>query len=166
MINQKGNINADKETFETNTVEETVNPEPAQDSFEPVNTINEIQNPTQPDFDKILENRIDNSTYEPEFRTDERFSEMVRAKNISERIDYFIATAYYLSNVENLDRFNLKQINAKLMQNFSMVIDHGILQQAMDIGFVEIVPDYTGFAQVVEYRLTESGEGAFLNGRY
>lgn len=116
-------------------------------------------------FDKILEDSMTKLEYIPEVKKDEKYLKVLRVKNVSEKLDYLIVTAYYLSEFENLSGFTLKQINAKLMENINEVIDHGILQDAKDIGYIELIPNSTNVTSGAEYRLTEAGEEAFLNGR-
>lgn len=134
-------------------------------------TINSIQNPEpevveEPeviDFSKILEERIENPTFEPNRAKDERFLKIITGKNTQNKLHHFIITAYYLLEFEKMDRFSLKQINAKLMQNLSQIIDHTVLQEALDNELVEVVPDLTGISEVAEYKLTEKGEDFFVN---
>lgn len=135
-------------------------------------TINSIQNPEpetvkEPEtvnFEKVLEKSIENPTFEPNKRTDEKFLELVNSKNPQSKFQRFIIAAYYLLEYEKMERFSLKQINAKLMQNLSEIIDHTVLQEAFNRGFVEFVPDLTGLAEIAEYRLTDAGEEYFVNG--
>ena len=135
-------------------------------------TINTIQNPVeeQPaeevtvDFEKVLESSIENPTFEPNQTKDDRFLSVVASKNTSDRFHYLIITAYYLLEYEKMERFSLKQINAKLMNNLSRVVDHTILREAINQDFIEVVPDLTGASEAAEYRLTGKGEDFFFNG--
>lgn len=135
-------------------------------------SINNIQNPEpeivpEPEvveFEKVLEKSIENPTFEPNKTTDERFLEIISSKNPQNKFEKFMITAYYLSEFEKEERFSLKQINAKMMQNLSELIDHTVLQEAFDKGLVEIVPDLTGSAEVCEYKLTGAGEEYFISG--
>jgi hypothetical protein len=135
-------------------------------------TINTIQNPVeeQPveevtvDFEKVLESSIENPTFEPNQTKDDRFLSVVASKNTSDRFHYLIITAYYLLEYEKMERFSLKQINAKLMNNLSRVVDHTILREAINQDFIEVVPDLTGASEAAEYRLTGNGEDFFFNG--
>lgn len=134
-------------------------------------TINSIQEPEnlnteenlQPsvDFEQVLEENIENPTFEPNRPRDQVFLNLVMSKKTTDKFNYLMITAYYLSEFEKLERFSLKQINSKLMQNLSEVIDHALLQSAIDQDFVELVPDLTGISEVAEYRLTRIGEEFF-----
>lgn len=137
-------------------------------------TINDIQL-TQPeegeqnlgeknDFDAFLQKSMANPTTNVKEKQDDRFLKVIKVKNITEKLDYLIVTAYYLSEFERLDRFTLRLVNAKLMENMHEVIDNSVLQEAIDKGLVECLPNYTNIPSAMEYRLTEAGEEAFLNG--
>ncbi len=136
-------------------------------------TINEIQE-TQPeetnksiaqDFDAFLQKSMSKTVNDVKEKRDERFLKVIKVKNVTEKIDFLIVTAYYLSEFERLDRFTLKLVNAKLMENMHEVVDNSILQEAINQGLVECLPNYTNIPSAMEYRLTEAGEEAFLNGR-
>ena len=168
-----------KENVENKTLEKP-NPAPQPDRVEESNfeqkekpsaqyqeaqTINSLQNIDKPvEFENILENSIDNPTFQPNSKKDERFIKLLNTKNAKTLLEKFITCAYYLCEYEQHERFSLKMINTKLMQNISQVIDHSILQEAIEKGYVEPFPDLTGVAGITEYRLSESGEGLFLNG--
>jgi len=116
------------------------------------------------DFDKILEMSMNTAPTETEVKKDDRFLKILNVKNVSSKLEYLIVTAYYLSEFEKLDKFTLKLINAKLMQNVKEAVDHNVLQEAIDKGLVEVLPSLPDIANSVEYRLTNAGEEAFLNG--
>jgi len=116
------------------------------------------------DFDKILEHSINNVVQEIEISKDDRFLKILNVKNVNTKLEYLIVTAYYLSEFEKLDKFTLKLINAKLMQNIQEAVDHNVLQEAIDRGFVETLPNLPEISGSVEYRLTTLGEEVFLNG--
>lgn len=116
------------------------------------------------DFDKILELSMNTVSTETEVKKDDRFLKILNVKNANSKLEYLIITAYYLSEFEKLDKFTLKLINAKLMQNIKEAVDHNILQEAIDKGLVEVLPSLPDIANSVEYRLTNAGEEAFLNG--
>lgn len=134
-------------------------------------TINNIQNPPEeepkveekPDFDAVLEKTIENPTFEPNKVKDPVYLNLVNSKNTNDKFHYLMITAYYLSEFEKMERFSIKQINAKLMNNLSEVIDHTMLQEAINQNFIEFVPDLTGTSDVGEYRLTRLGEEFFAN---
>ncbi len=116
------------------------------------------------DFDAFLQKSMSNPTTNVKEKQDDRFLKVIKVKNITEKLDYLIVTAYYLSEFERLDRFTLRLVNAKLMENMHEVVDNSVLQEAIDKGLVECLPNYTNIPSAMEYRLTEAGEEAFLNG--
>lgn len=134
-------------------------------------TINSIQEeeevkPEEPEvppvaFEDVLEKTIENPTFEPDKSKDQVFLNLITSKKTADKFHYLMITAFYLSEFEKFERFSLKQINAKLMQNLSEVIDHATLQDAINQNLMELVPDLTGVAEVAEYRLTPSGEEFF-----
>lgn len=130
-------------------------------------SINDIQSPQEEikeevkNFDEVLEKTLDNSTFEPIKTKDQVFLNLINSKNTTDKFHYLIITSYYLSEFEKMERFSLKQINSKLMHNLSELIDHTMLQEAINQNFIELVPDLTGVSEVGEYRLTRVGEDFF-----
>lgn len=114
-------------------------------------------------FEDVLEKSIENPSFEPVKTQDKLFLNLVNSKKTTDKFHYLIITAYYLAEFEKLQRFSLKQINSKMMQNLSEVIDHATLQEAINQGFIEVVPDLTGISDVAEYKLTLAGEEFFAN---
>lgn len=150
--------------------EEAVNKELAELYENKPETINQIQ-ASQPeemeyenDFDAMLKHSMANPTNNVKEKQDDRFLKVIKVKNVQSKLDYLIVTAYYLSEFERLDRFTLKLVNAKLVENLHESVDHEVLQDAIDKKLVECLPNYTNIPSAMEYRLTEAGEEAFLNG--
>lgn len=134
-------------------------------------TISTIIDKTQPQgvFDNILENSLDNPKTELTFKTspsinkDNAFLNYISSRKIEKKIDYLLLTAYYFTQYEQKPRFTLKQLNAKLMQNIAVIIDHGVLQEAINRDYIECLPDLTGLIGASEYRLTAYGEKVLLD---
>lgn len=122
-------------------------------------TINSMQNPepqAEPDFDKILNTEMNSSGEDTPVLKDERFINYVEGKAALEKIDFLVITAQYLAQYENMNTFNLKHINAKLMQNFTLIVDHSVLQSAIAREFITRIQE--GIDEVSsEYMLTEKG---------
>lgn len=120
-------------------------------------------------FDNILENKINNPQIELSFKTspsikkDNAFINFISARKIERKIDYLLLTAYYLTQYEQKPRFTLKQLNAKLMQNIAVIIDHAVLQEAINRDYIECLPDLTRLVGASEYRLTAYGEKVLLD---
>jgi hypothetical protein len=77
-------------------------------------------------------------------------------------IEYLIATASFILNNEQQERFTIKQINAKLVPLNGKPINHSIMQEAIEQGLIRVVPDLTGTNEFTEYTLTPDGEGYFV----
>ncbi len=129
-----------------------------------------IQQPQSPDgFENILENSINNPQTElsfkpsPSIKKDNAFLNYISNRKIERKIDYLLLTAYYFTQYEQKPRFTLKQLNAKLMQNIAVIIDHSVLQEAINRDYIECLPDLTGLVGASEYRLTAYGEKVLLD---
>ena len=120
-------------------------------------------------FDNILENSLNNPKTELTFKTsptikkDSAFLNYISTRKIERKIDYLLLTAYYFTQYEQKPRFTLKQLNAKLMQNIAVIIDHTVLQEAINRDYIECLPDLTGLVGASEYRLTAYGEKVLLD---
>ena len=122
-------------------------------------TINSIQNPepvSEPNFDNILNTEMNYSREETPVLKDEKFINYVEGKAALEKIDFLVITAQYLAQYENMNTFNLKHINAKLMQNFTLIVDHSVLQSAIAKEYITRIQE--GADEIsAEYMLTEKG---------
>ena len=52
----------------------------------------------------------------------------------------------------------LKQINSKLVPTKNIAITHKTLKDALEQGFLELIPDLTNTSVSKEYALTQRGE--------
>ena len=120
-------------------------------------------------FDNILEKSINTPQTElsfkpsPSIKKDNAFMNFISSRNVEKKIDYLLLTAYYFTQYEQKPRFTLKQLNAKLMQNIAVIIDHSVLQEAINRDYIECLPDLTGLVGASEYRLTAYGEKVLLD---
>lgn len=120
-------------------------------------------------FDNILEKSIQTPQAElsfkpnPSIKKDNAFINFISTRPIEKKIDYLLMTAYYFTQYEQKPRFTLKQLNAKLMQNIAVIIDHSVLQEAINRDYIECLPDLTGLVGASEYRLTAYGEKVLLD---
>ena len=99
----------------------------------------------------------------PSIQKDNAFINYISSRKIERKIDYLLLTAYYFTQYEQKPRFTLKQLNAKLMQNLAVIIDHSVLQEAINRDYIECLPDLTGLVGASEYRLTAYGEKVLLD---
>ena len=120
-------------------------------------------------FDTLLEKSLNNPKTEltfkpsPSLKKDNAFMNYISSRKIERKVDYLLLTAYYFTQYEQKPRFTLKQLNAKLMQNIAVIIDHGVLQEAINRDYIECLPDLTGLVGASEYRLTAYGEKVLLD---
>lgn len=120
--------------------------------------------PSEISFEEALNDSIQNPKTEVVEKVDtiSDFEEHIKSFNPQTQTDYLITTALYILNIENQERFSIKQINAKLVPLTGKPIDHAMIQQAIDEELIRIVPDLTGTSELTEYTLTEKGEGYFV----
>ncbi len=140
-----------------------------EEEFKTVATPQEAPAPKPADFDNILEKSIQAPQTElsfkpnPSIKKDNAFINFISAKPVEKKLDYLLMTAYYFTQYEQKPRFTLKQLNAKLMQNIAVIIDHSVLQEAINRDYIECLPDLTGLVGASEYRLTAYGEKVLLD---
>lgn len=180
--NIENQIKSTKPKEQIEAIEPVVKNEPKQEPlktdldifYAPANSVEkQEQKPEEPAatgvFDNILENSINNPQTElsfkpsPSIKKDNAFINFMGSQKIEKKIDYLLYTAYYYSQYEQKSRFTLKQLNSKLMQNLAVIIDHSILQEAINRDYIECLPDLTGLIGASEYRLTAYGEKTILD---
>ena len=119
-------------------------------------------------FDTILDRSMQTPQAElsfkpnPSIKKDNAFLNFISGRKIDRKIDYLLMTAYYFTQYEQKPRFTLKQLNAKLMQNIAVILDHSVVQEAINREYLECLPDLTGVVGASEYRLTAYGEKTLL----
>ena len=117
-----------------------------------LNALFNAEAPTNVDFESILEKTVDNLGADTSnvVKKDENFCKLVKANNITDRLELLLFTADYFCKYDARFVFSLKQINGKLMNNLAVIVDHGILKIALDNNYLEREGES-------EYRLTEYG---------
>ena len=174
---KKEDVKADESPIKEKKREEVVSEdnEPAKSSLDifyapPVqDTVASLSAKSGGVFDSILENSLNSPQTElsfkasPSIQKDSAFINYISTRKIERKIDYLLLTAYYFTQYEQKPRFTLKQLNAKLMQNIAVIIDHGVLQEAINRDYIECLPDLTGLVGASEYRLTAYGEKVLLD---
>ena len=135
---------------------------------EPKPTIQTDNENVQNVFDAILDRSMQTPQSElsfkanPSIKKDNAFLNYISGRKIDKKIDYLLMTAYYFTQFEQKPRFTLKQLNAKLMQNIAIILDHSVVQEAINREYLECLPDLTGVVGASEYRLTAYGEKTLL----
>lgn len=141
---------------------------PPKQEEEPKPTIQTENENVQNVFDTILDRSMQTPQTElsfkpnPSIKKDNAFLNYISSRKIDRKIDYLLMTAYYFTQYEQKPRFTLKQINAKLMQNIAIILDHSVVQEAINREYLECLPDLTGVVGASEYRLTAYGEKTLL----
>ena len=139
-----------------------------QDMEYPRPTINTDNQEVQGVFDSILDKSMNAPQTElsfkpsPSIKKDNAFLNYISGRKVERKIDYLLMTAYYFTQYEQKPRFTLKQLNAKLMQNIAIILDHSVIQEAINREYIECLPDLTGVVGTSEYRLTAYGEKTLL----
>lgn|SRR5574344_813461 len=120
--------------------------------------------PTEMNFESALEESIQNPKTEVIEKEDaiSDFSGYLKSYNSQSSVDSLIITAMYIINIENKERFTIKEINAKLVPLTESPIDHSVIEEAISQNYIKIIPDLTGTSEYTEYTLTEQGEGYFV----
>ena len=135
---------------------------------EPTPTIQTENENVQNVFDTILDRSMQTPQTElsfkpnPSIKKDNAFLNYISGRKVEKKIDYLLMTAYYFTQYEQKPRFTLKQLNAKLMQNIAIILDHSVIQEAINREYLECLPDLTGVVGASEYRLTAYGEKTLL----
>ncbi len=123
-------------------------------------------NPAPKDFESILDKSINATELSfkpsPTIKKDNAFLNYMSNRKVDKKIDYLLLTAYYFTQFEQKPRFTLKQLNAKLMQNLAIILDHSVIQEGINRDYIECLPDLTGVVGASEYRLTAYGEKTLL----
>jgi len=130
-----------------------------------INTENpEIQNVFDTILDKSMQAPQSELSFKPNpsIKKDNAFLNYISGRKVDRKIDYLLMTAYYFTQYEQKPRFTLKQLNAKLMQNIAIILDHSVVQEAINRDYIECLPDLTGVVGASEYRLTAYGEKTLL----
>ncbi len=120
---------------------------------------------SEADFEQTLADSIQNPKTEVVEKQDSLsdFEGYLNSYNPQNDTDRLIVAAKYILNIENQERFSIKQLNAKLVPATGQPVDHSMIENAIEQNLVRIVPDLTGTSEFTEYTLTEEGEGYFVD---
>lgn len=117
---------------------------------------------TLPEINEEIEARPTEEISEPEIKF-ATIEDLINLKKPESLLDYLLITAYYLKQKEMMDRYSVKQINGKILPFTKVPVNHSIIQDAVAKNYLEVVPDYTGVAEVTEYSITPEGENYLIN---
>ncbi len=87
-------------------------------------------------------------------------SELCDRSSAGSSEDYLLLSAYYIAQFEQQEKFSLKRINAMLVKSGLTPVNHSVLESSLTQGYLSMVPDLTGLAEVSEYALTAEGQQA------
>lgn len=120
---------------------------------------------TEVNFEDVLEESINNPKIDLDViqKQENELEQLINSKKPKNSQDYLIIVSFYMLHVENIIRFSIKQINRKLVPLNKEPITHKTIQEAIDNGFVELIPDFTGIGDITEYSLTQRGEEYYYN---
>ena len=120
---------------------------------------------SEADFEQTLADSIQNPKTVVVEKQDSLsdFEGYLNSYNLQNDTDRLIVAAKYILNIENQERFSIKQLNAKLVPSTGRPVDHSMIENAIEQNLVRIVPDLTGTSEFTEYTLTEDGEGYFVD---
>lgn len=90
--------------------------------------------------------------------TIDSLSELCDRSHASSLEDYLLLSAYYLTYFEGQEKFSLKRINSMLVKSGLTPVNHSVLETMLAQGYLSMVPDLTGTADVSEYILTDAGQ--------
>lgn len=150
---------------ETNVVEEEA--APAEEFFlEP--PVEEEQSQEQKDFsfENILEDKLQTQEEQASAPVESSFDyeAIIKMKQPESLVDYLIITAYYMLENEDMETFQLKQLNVKLFKSMKMVVDRKTMQKAIEEGLVDVVSSGSENDGITEYILTPKGREFYING--
>ncbi len=74
--------------------------------------------------------------------------------------DYLLLASYYLNQMEYQETFSLKRVNSNLVKSGLTPVNHSVLETVLSKGYLAMVPDMTGTAEVSEYMITSQGLNA------
>jgi hypothetical protein len=90
--------------------------------------------------------------------TIDSLTDLVARSSSNSPEDSLLLTAYYLTYFEGEEKFSLKRVNSLMVKSGLKPVNHSVLESALTMSMVEMVPDLTGHADVTEYTLTTSGQ--------
>ncbi len=90
-------------------------------------------------------------------------SELCERSSANSSDDFLILSAFFLTEVEGVDKFSLKRVNSLLVKSGLTPVNHSVLENGITQGYLVMVPDLTGMADVSEYAMTDAGQGRAIS---
>jgi hypothetical protein len=143
------------------TLSSSPEPEAVQDDFE------SVMDTVMRDLEKPVELRPSGLPVQPEafdlpvatadLSLVSSLADLCEQANAGSSEDYLLLASYYLNQMEYQDSFSLKRINSNLVKSGLTPVNHSILESVLSQGYLSMVPDLTGMAEVSEYAITPEG---------
>ncbi len=90
-------------------------------------------------------------------------SELCERSSANSSDDFLLLSAFFLTEVEGVDKFSLKSVNSLLVKSGLTPVNHSVLENGITQGYLVMVPDLTGMADVSEYAMTDAGQGRAIS---
>jgi hypothetical protein len=94
---------------------------------------------------------------EPDLSGVTSLADLCDRSNAANSEDYLLLSAYYLTRLERQETFSLKKVNSVLVKSGLTPVNHSVLETVLSNGYLSMLPDLTGTAEVTEYMI--SGDG-------
>jgi hypothetical protein len=94
---------------------------------------------------------------EPDLSGITSLADLCDRSNAANSEDYLLLSAYYLTRMERQETFSLKKVNSILVKSGLTPVNHSVLETVLSNGYLSMVPDLTGMADVTEYKISNEG---------
>ncbi|MEB3206494.1 MAG: hypothetical protein VKK59_04000 [Vampirovibrionales bacterium] len=81
--------------------------------------------------------------------------EQAKPKTMEESL---LLTCYYLTFFDATANFTLKHVNSLLLKGGYPPVNHSVIEATIERGYLAVVPDLTGTAEMTEYQLSDAGQ--------
>ena len=92
------------------------------------------------------------------FEVIESLPDLVKKTAANTPNELLMLACYFLTYFDGEAKFTLKRINSLMMQSSLQPVNHSVLETALSLGNLSIVPDLTGLADITEYQLSDQGQ--------
>lgn len=132
-----------------------------QDDFESVmdTVMRDLETPVEQRQPALLEKsaELESSRYSADLSLVSSLADLCEQANAGSSEDYLLLASYYLNQMEYQESFSLKRINSNLVKSGLTPVNHSTLESVLSQGYLSMVPDLTGMAEVTEYSITSEG---------
>lgn len=100
---------------------------------------------------------------EPDLSSVTSLADLCDRSDAANSEDYLLLSAYYLTRIERLESFSLKKVNSLLVKSGLTPVNHSVLETVLSNGYLSMLPDLTGTAEVTEYQISKDGISAAIS---